>query len=229
MELRSNELSKDVKYHQQNTDNYKFIHLVSTGGYGEVYKAKHINTNKDVAIKFINIKSQSIEMMRALFREIKILYFLTKHKNNFTTRLYDIFMPPGAEENIGLFTGFYLVLEYIPSDISSLIHGKNMILSYEQIVIIAYNLLNAIRFVHSCNIVHRDIKPSNVLIDKRCKIKLCDFGMARSLRMVGQHEDVKAKVMSLFCFTENYIPPEVVAKCTNYGAKADIWGYGLII
>ena len=42
-----------------------------------------------------------------------------------------------------------------------------------------YNLLCAINYFHSANIIHRDIKPANILIDANCKIKVCDFGLAR--------------------------------------------------
>ena len=37
------------------------------------------------------------------------------------------------------------------------------------------------KYMHSANVVHRDIKPDNVLIDKRCVIKFCDFGLSRTV------------------------------------------------
>ena len=46
---------------------------------------------------------------------------------------------------------------------------------------ILYNLLCGIKFLHSANIMHRDIKPANILIDSNCRVKLCDFGLSRSL------------------------------------------------
>jgi len=42
-----------------------------------------------------------------------------------------------------------------------------------------YNLLCAMNFIHSANIIHRDIKPANILIDSSCAVKICDFGLAR--------------------------------------------------
>jgi serine/threonine protein kinase len=36
-------------------------------------------------------------------------------------------------------------------------------------------------FLHSANIIHRDLKPSNILINSDCRIKICDFGLARSM------------------------------------------------
>ena len=46
-----------------------------------------------------------------------------------------------------------------------------------------YNLLCSLNFIHSFNIVHRDIKPANILVNDACQIKLCDFGLARSIQL----------------------------------------------
>ena len=48
-----------------------------------------------------------------------------------------------------------------------------------------YNFLCAINFLHSANIMHRDLKSENILIDDECRIKICDFGMART--MIGSN------------------------------------------
>ena len=47
--------------------------------------------------------------------------------------------------------------------------------------VILYNALQAMKFLHSANIVHRDIKPSNILVNENCHVKICDFGLSRSL------------------------------------------------
>lgn len=51
----------------------------------------------------------------------------------------------------------------------------------KHVVIILYNILCAIKFLHSANIIHRDIKPSNILVNEQCQIRICDFGLSRSL------------------------------------------------
>jgi len=48
------------------------------------------------------------------------------------------------------------------------------------VTIIMYNLLCAMNFLHTANVMHRDLKPANILIDDECLIKLCDFGMSRT-------------------------------------------------
>jgi len=52
-------------------------------------------------------------------------------------------------------------------------------LEEEHIVTILYNQLCALNYIHSANIIHRDLKPSNFLIDSKCNVKICDFGLAR--------------------------------------------------
>ena len=44
---------------------------------------------------------------------------------------------------------------------------------------ILYNLLCTLNYVHTANIIHRDIKPANILVNIDCKVKICDFGLAR--------------------------------------------------
>ncbi len=46
---------------------------------------------------------------------------------------------------------------------------------------IIYSLLCGLRFLHAARIVHRDIKPGNVLLKDDCTVRICDFGLARSL------------------------------------------------
>jgi len=58
----------------------------------------------------------------------------------------------------------------------------------DHILVIVYNILCAINFLHACNIVHRDIKPANILINENCNIKLCDFGLSKSLECTEEYE-----------------------------------------
>ena len=46
---------------------------------------------------------------------------------------------------------------------------------------ILYQLAKALKYLHSAKLIHRDLKPSNILVNSHCAIKLCDFGLVRSL------------------------------------------------
>ena len=54
-------------------------------------------------------------------------------------------------------------------------------MSEKQGLALVYKLLCALNFIHSANIIHRDLKPGNILIDDKGNLKLCDFGLARTL------------------------------------------------
>ena len=51
----------------------------------------------------------------------------------------------------------------------------------DHILKILYNMICAVAFIHSTNIIHRDLKPANILIDSDCNVKICDFGLSRTL------------------------------------------------
>ena len=73
-------------------------------------------------------------------------------------------------------------MEYMESDLKKLLNQSSEIdLSEEHVLMIIYNLLCAIKFMHSANIIHRDLKPANILVDSDCNVKICDFGLARTL------------------------------------------------
>ena len=72
----------------------------------------------------------------------------------------------------------YLVFEYVDTDLQKLI-GSRQYLSIMHVKTFLYQLLLAVKYTHSANVIHRDIKPANILLYENCVLKLCDFGLAR--------------------------------------------------
>ena len=63
-------------------------------------------------------------------------------------------------------------------DIEKVLNTKESI-GENYIVLILYNMLCALNYIHSANIIHRDLKTANLLIDNYCNIKICDFGASK--------------------------------------------------
>lgn len=71
-------------------------------------------------------------------------------------------------------------MEYQETDLDKLLKVKIEFKEKHLIKILYYTLLS-ICFIHQSNVVHRDIKPANVLLTSSCTVKICDFGLARTL------------------------------------------------
>lgn len=78
-------------------------------------------------------------------------------------------------------------MEYAESDLKKVIKS-NINLDMLHIQTIIYNLLCAIKYLHDNNVLHRDLKPANVLINEDCSVKLCDYGLARSISGIPSAE-----------------------------------------
>lgn len=90
---------------------------------------------------------------------------------------------------------------------------------------IIYQLAKALKYLHSGSVIHRDLKPSNVLVNSNCSIKLCDFGLVRSL--IPNNES--AAVLTEGVATRWYRAPEVLLGSKSYSTPADVWSFGCII
>ena len=55
---------------------------------------------------------------------------------------------------------------------------------------VMYQIVKGIKYLHSAAVIHRDLKPSNILINSDCQIKICDFGLARSLKTDKNDKDM---------------------------------------
>jgi mitogen-activated protein kinase 7 len=71
-------------------------------------------------------------------------------------------------------------MEYIETDLDKLLKNKSNF-NESHVIKIVYNILCSLSFIHLCNINHRDVKPANLLIGPDCNIKICDFGLSKSI------------------------------------------------
>ena len=130
----------------------------------------------------------------------------------------------------------FLVLEYVSHDLTGLIDTGY---DFQPIHIkcIVKQLLQALAYMHQNKYIHRDIKTSNVLLDEYFRLKLADFGLARSMEPPiteqlqptassgnSSKEHLTNKVITLW-----YRPPEILVGGTQYGPAVDVWSAGCIL
>lgn len=89
-----------------------------------------------------------------------------------------------------------------------------------------FQILEALDFLHSMDVVHRDIKPSNVLVNNNGIVKLCDFGLARHItsKAINNAADLEEYVC-----TRWYRPPELFWGWDSYGVAIDLWSLGCVV
>jgi len=85
------------------------------------------------------------------------------------------------------FKNLYVVMEFAESDLKKILKST-INLEILHIQTIVYNLLCAIKYLHESNVIHRDLKPANILVNEDCSVKLCDYGLARSITGVETAE-----------------------------------------
>lgn len=122
-----------------------------------------------MAIKKITIDPNNMQR-QLLFaaREVYLLIKLSKTKDcTFTVNLLEVMVNQEAEQDPSKLESVFLVLRQEQACLSQVMYGGAE-LDYEQFVVLSYNTLKALGFIHKAGIVHRDLKPNNILINHMC-------------------------------------------------------------
>ena len=168
---------------------YEIVSPLGAGGMGEVWRARDIRLDRDVAIKVLPIGFATNDLFRQRFeREAKAISQLN-HPNICT--LYDIGQMDGVPaSNVLAVTGtstlHYIVMELLEGESLSERLKKGSLSSHE-VLRYGREVASALDAAHRRGIIHRDLKPGNVMLTKS-GAKLVDFGLARTAT------DVKTQV-----------------------------------
>uniref|UniRef100_A0A5B7AB72 mitogen-activated protein kinase n=1 Tax=Davidia involucrata TaxID=16924 RepID=A0A5B7AB72_DAVIN len=196
---------------------YQIQEVVGKGSYGVVGSAIDTHTGERVAIKKINDVFEHVSDATRILREIKLLRLL-RHPD--IVEIKHIMLPPSGRE----FRDIYVVFELMESDLHQVIKANDD-LTAEHYQFFLYQLLRGLKYIHTANVFHRDLKPKNILANADCKLKICDFGLAR----VSFNDAPSAIFWTDYVATRWYRAPELCGSFfSKYTPGIDIWSIGCI-
>ncbi|KAL8515405.1 hypothetical protein ACS0TY_014201 [Phlomoides rotata] len=196
---------------------YRIEEVIGKGSYGVVCSAFDTHLGEKVAIKKINDIFEHVSDATRILREIKLLRLL-RHPD--IVEIKHILLPPSRRE----FKDIYVVFELMESDLHQVIKANDD-LTPEHYQFFLYQLLRGMKYIHTANVFHRDLKPKNILANADCKLKICDFGLAR----VAFNDTPTAIFWTDYVATRWYRAPELCGSFfSKYTPAIDIWSIGCI-
>uniref|UniRef100_A0A914W455 Mitogen-activated protein kinase n=1 Tax=Plectus sambesii TaxID=2011161 RepID=A0A914W455_9BILA len=202
------------------TEKYEINKRLGKGAYGIVWKAVDKRTKDIVALKKIFDAFRNQTDAQRTFREIMFLQEFGRHPN--IIKLYNILKANNDKD-------IYLVFEYMDTDLHNVIKKGNILKDIHKQYIMC-QLFRAVKFLHTGNVLHRDLKPSNVLLDADCRVKLADFGLARSLSSLEDYpEGQNLPELTEYVATRWYRAPEILLAAKRYTKGVDMWSLGCIL
>src|ERR1044071_324307 len=146
---------------------YEILAPIGAGGMGEVYRARDPRLNRDVAIKVLPERLANDPQALARFeREAKAVAALS-HPN--ILAIHDF----GSEAGIA-----YAVTELLEGE--TLRRSLSRAMPWRRAVETGIAIADGLSAAHSKGIVHRDLKPENIFLTNDGRVKILDFGLARS-------------------------------------------------
>jgi len=181
------------------------------GGMGVVYRARQVRLDRDVAVKLMSPEvSRDPELARRFEREAKALARLD-HPG--IVRVHDFGQAAGV---------CYLVMELVDGpNLRALIEQG---LSDAQASDIVDQLCDALAYAHQQGVVHRDIKPENVLVDRRGRVRVADFGLAKLQAEPRGGATRTRRVLG----TPQYMAPEQMRDPDSVDQRCDIFAIGVV-
>lgn len=189
---------------------YRVVKKIGAGGMGEVYLAEDARLKRNVAVKFLPHGFAGKEDVRARFlREAQAVAKLS-HPN--IVALYDVSEFGGRP---------FFVMEHVEGqELHHFCHEEP--LPFETVLDYAIQICQGIGEAHRAGIVHRDIKSTNIIVDKKGRVRLLDFGLAS---VAG--DDRLTKTGSTLG-TIAYMSPEQVSG-REPDHRSDLFSFGVVL
>jgi predicted Ser/Thr protein kinase len=191
----------------------EILGLLGHGGMGAVYKARHKDLDRLVALKILPPEfGRDESFMQRFSREARSLARLS-HSN--IVAIYDF----GRVGDL-----CYFMMEFVDGvNLRQL--TKFGTLTPKEALNLIPQICEALQYAHEQGVVHRDIKPENILVDRNGTVKIADFGLAKCL---GTNEDGSLTGSQQAMGTYHYMAPEQFASAAEVDHRADIYSLGVV-
>lgn len=203
---------------------YEIVVAIGAGGMGEVYRARDIKLNRDIALKILPEAFTSDRDRLARFRREAQLLASLNHPN--IAAVYG-FEDSGATHA--------LLMELVEGEDLSAHMARGPIHLAESLPI-AKQIAEALEAAHEQGIVHRDLKPANIRVRADGTVKVLDFGLAKPMDSSSPGVEplnsptmtARATQLGMIIGTAAYMSPEQ-AKGKSVDKRADIWAFGVVV
>jgi len=190
---------------------YRLERKIGMGGFGAVYRARHVVLDNVVALKLMrpSVIRARPSLVRLLTEEAR---FAARIDHANVVRVHDV-----ATSN----EHTYIVMEHVDGPDLSVMMGRRGALPYKMVVRILRHIAAALAAGLAENLVHRDVKPSNILLTHAGVTKLADFGLARSIS-AAEISGIRGIVG-----TAAYMAPEQARDPMRVDFRSDIYSLGV--
>ena len=195
----------------------EIMEVAGHGGMGTIYKARQPQLDRLVALKILSPElGRDPAFAQRFSREAQALAKLN-HSN--IVRVFDFGQAGGF---------YYFLMEYVDGvTLRSFIDQKAI--HAEEAHRIVIETCHALQYAHEEGIVHQDIKPSNILLDKKGRVKIADFGLARLIGKEAKKDSPPGAQTIMVMGTPYYMAPEQVERPGKVDRRSDIYALGVVL
>ena len=209
---------------------YEILGPLGAGGMGEVYRARDIRLNREIALKVLpDVFSGDSDRRGRFEREAQLLAALN-HPH--IAHVY------GVEESAAGIPALVMELVDGPTLADRIADGP---LAVDEALIVAGQIAEALEAAHDKGVIHRDLKPANVKLTTDGAVKVLDFGLAKLIEPAGAAGNsasnpmtlsptlsVQATYAGVLLGTAAYMSPEQ-ARGRAVDHRADVWAFGCVL
>src|SRR5262249_20880604 len=192
----------------------QIISLLGAGGMGAVYKARQPTLDRFVALKVLPATSAGgVNFAERFNREARALARLS-HPNIVAVHEF------GQAGDL-----HYFIMEFVDGANLRQLERAGRLSPREALQIIP-QICDALQYAHDEGVVHRDIKPENVLVDRKGRVKIADFGLAKVVGL--DPEALRLTAENQVMGTPHYMAPEQLERPLAVDHRADIYSLGVV-